>query len=1065
MSNFSIRYPYFIIVCSLIACVMGLVSLSRMEVDLFPEIKIPVVAVATFYAGMPPEQIETSITGPFERFFTLASNVDHIESRSLPGVSIIKIYFKPGSNPDSAVSSISNLAMAQLRRLPPGTLPPVVLKFDASSLPVCLITLKDDSLDESKLRDLGQFNVRNQVATVPGASVPQPFGGKYRQIMVYVDPLKLQAYQLSLMDIVRKVNEANVILPAGDTLIGPIDYNLFSNSQTTTIETINAIPLKNIDTTFITVSDVGQAVDGSQIQTNIVRIDGQRSVYLPVLKQGGDSNTISIVDGIRNVIRNLTDVPKELITKLVFDQSIFVKQAISNLIHEGTIGLILTALMILIFLGSVQATFGVFLSIPLSILLTFTVLDMGGNSINSMILGGLALVFSRIIDNSIVVLENIYSHLEKGEDSITAAQKGAQEVALPVLAATLATAIVFFPVTLLYGVSQYLFTALALAVVIALAVSYLIAMTVVPLYCSKFLKSPHNHKASSKTSELPLKSISKIAALKRTLKIQGDQFNLSFNTQFEKLLHNYRLYVEKALQNKKKSLLILCSILTLSLGFIPFIGVSYFPKTDAGQFLINLKTLPGTRVEITELEVKKLEDIIRKIIHPQDLDVIVSNIGSTPDFSALYTSNTAPNTAFIQVSLTRDHQISSFDYMERVRKELQKELPHLTTYFQTGGLVDSVVNLGLPAPINIQVSGFDSEKTSQIASQIAVKVKALDNVGDVFIPQDVRAPSLMIDVNRQHAIQLGLNMTEVISNVITALTSNQMIAPSYWIDPKNGNDYLLTVQYPEGTVKTLEDLKSIPLRGVHGKSTLHLDAVCNIKEMTSPTVISHYQLQRVIDIFISPKHENLSRLSKEIDDIIHQIDLPADVRIYIRGSVESMHQSFKSFAVGILLSTILVYLVLVAQFKSFIDPLIILLAIPPGIAGTLLILALTGTTLNIMSLMGIIMMIGIAVSNSILIVEFANHLQKEAMTPTQAVISSCRLRLRPILMTSLATVIGLIPMALALEPGSEAYASLARVIIGGLSLSVVMTIFLVPIVYALVYDKGPLIPFKKSEIN
>src|SRR5450432_2791293 len=484
-----------------------------MPVDMFPAMNIPVVAVATFYSGMPPEQIETDITSRFERFFTLGAGIEHIESRSLPGVSIIKVYFQPGTNPDSAVTTISNLAMAQLRRLPPGTLPPVVLKFDASSLPVCLVTLKGEGLNETALRDLAQYNVRNQIASVPGASVPQPFGGRYRQIMVYTDPYKLEAHQLSLMDAVRSLNRANLILPAGDVQIGQLDYNIYTNSQLRTVGEINQLPIKTVGQAPVRIADIGYASDASMIQTNLVRVDGQRSVYVPVLKQGGDTNTIAVVDGVRERLTSLFDVPPQLVTQVVFDQSRFVKTAIETLLHEGAIGLFLTSIMILVFLGSMRATVAVFFSIPLSALATFLVLYMGGNSINSMVLGGLALAFSRLIDNSVVVLENIYRHMELGESPEVAAESGGREVALPVLASTLTTVVVFFPVTFLYGVSKYLFSALALAVVISLAASYVVAMTVVPLFCARFIH--HAGHAGEKG------------------------FNAWFQRQFERMLSGY----------------------------------------------------------------------------------------------------------------------------------------------------------------------------------------------------------------------------------------------------------------------------------------------------------------------------------------------------------------------------------------------------------------------------------------------------------------------------------------------------------------------------------------------
>ncbi|MBV8938463.1 MAG: efflux RND transporter permease subunit [Alphaproteobacteria bacterium] len=1043
MPGFSIRYPYFIIVCCLIACVVGITSLVRLPVDLFPQIRIPVVVVATFYSGMPPEQIETSITSRFERFFTLASGIDHIESRSLPGVSLIKIYFQPGGNPDTAVSTISNLAMANLRRLPPGTLPPVVLKFDASSLPVCLITLKANNLNETQLRDLGQFNIRNQVAGVPGASVPQPFGGRYRQIMVYVDPLKLEANQLSVMDVVRSINDSNLILPAGDVKIGPIDYNLFTNSQLDSVKDVNGVPLKTVGASSVTVADVGQAVDGAQIQTNIVRIDGQPSVYLPVLKQGGDSNTIAIVDGVKRVVANLLDTPKELVTKVVFDQSIFVKQAIENLLHEGAIGLVLTGLMILLFLGSVRATLGVFFSIPLSVLATFMILALGDNTVNSMILGGLALAFSRLIDNSVVVLENIFRHLELGEPPEIAAEIAGREVALPVLAATLTTAIVFFPVTFLYGVSRYLFSALALSVVIALFASYVVAMTVVPLFCAKYLRGHGLHPL-----EKPAIGTNHPNAL-----ALGERFKRWFNASFEALLARYDYWIERALVRPALTLVALLGIFGASLALFPLLGFSYFPRTDPGQFVINLKAPTGTRAEDTQKEVAKVEDIIRRIVPKDELDVITSNIGSTPDFSAIYTPNTASHTAFVQASLKEGHQTGSYEYMDKVRAAVQRELPELTTYFQSGGLVDAVLNLGLPAPIDIQVSGNNLHNAYQAAAAIALKVNQLEGVSDVFIPQDIDAPALKMNVDRIHASEMGLSQKEIVDSVITALTSNQMIAPSYWVDPRTGYDYMLTVQYPEGHIQSLTDLKSIPIRGAGEKIPTRLDMVADMKPIESPTVVNHYQLRRVIDIYVAAKHEDLSRVAAGIDRIIAGTALPDGIRVTLRGSVEAMHTSFKSFGLGLLLSVLLVYLVLVAQFKSFIDPFIILLAVPPGLAGVLLTLFLTGTTLNVMSLMGIVMLTGIAVSNSILIVEFTHRQIEEGLPLKEAVATACRVRLRPVLMTSLATIIGLIPMALALGAGSEAYAPLARVIIGGLTMSVILTVFIVPVAYLLVYRR------------
>jgi len=1037
MSRFAIRLPYLIVVICLITCVVGVTSLMRMPVDLFPPIKIPVVVVATFFNGMPPEQIETDITGRFERFFTLASGVDHIESRSLPGVSLIKIYFQPGFNADSAVTSIANLAMADLRKLPPGTLPPVVLQFDASSLPVCLITLKGEGLSESKLRDLGQFDVRNQVASVPGASVPQPFGGRYRQIMVYVDPLKLESHQLSVMDVVRTVNEANLILPAGDVKIGPYDYNLYVNSQINDMKDINQVPLKTIGNASVLIGDVGHAEDGSEIQYNVVRVDGQPSVYLPVLKQGGDANTIAVVDGIKDAVAHLFDMPKQLVTKVVFDQSVFVRNAIENLIHEGLIGLVLTGLMILVFLGSMRATIAVFLSIPLSALAAFIALSIGNSTVNAMILGGLALAFSRLIDNSVVVLENIFRHIEMGEPPEIAAERGGREVALPVLAATLATVVVFFPVIFLYGVSKFLFMALALAVILSLFASYLVAMTVVPLFCAKLIKSHHGHQAG----EIEIR------------KGWGHQFNTWFNRKFHQWLDRYEGWLNHALLRPLATVLGITGIFILSLALYPLIGEAYFPRTDPSQFVINLKATTGTRIELTDQLVQQVEQIVRDVVPPNDLKIIVSNIGVTPGFSSIYTPNSGPHTAFVQVGLNAGHRLSSFQYMDIVRARLKKDLPQVSTYFQTGGLVDAILNLGMPAPLDIQVTGNDMEATHKIAADIAQKARALPDVSDVLVPQDVDYPALQLDIDRLRTAELGLNEKEVVGDVITALTSDQMIAPSYWVDPKSGNDYFLTVQYPEGFVKNFADLSSIPLRGANSPLPTRLDTVSTISHRSSPTEVDHYQLRREMDVYVSPTHEDLGKVLKGVQKIVGDLKLPSNVRVIVRGSAHAMQVSFRSFGLGLILATVLVYLILVAQFKSFLDPLLILLAVPTGLTGVLIILFATGTTLNVMSLMGIVMMVGIVVSNSILIVEFTNRLRAEGRPLREAVSLACRVRLRPVLMTSLATLMGLIPMALKLGTGSEAYAPLARAIIGGLAVSVVLTVFIVPAAYFILYRR------------
>ena len=1043
MPKFALKYPFFIIMLCLGVMLVGVVGIINMPVDLFPKIDMPVVVVATFYSGMPPEQIEADITDTFERFFTLGSNIDHIESRSLTGVSLIKIYFKAGTDPNSALSNIANLAMADLRRLPPGTLPPVVLGMDASSQPVCLVTLKGKGLTETQLKDVAQFEVRNQISNVKGASVPQPYGGTYRQIQVYVDPVKLEAYNMSLMDVVKAVSSSNLILPAGDVRVGSKDYNIYANSQFSGAQQMNSMPLKTVGNSSVLVADVGKAEDSGALQYNIVRIDGQRSVYIPIFKQGGESNTITIVNGMKAAISRLVDIPDTLKTAVVFDQSVFVKLAIWNLVKEASIGLILTGLMILVFLGSPRATFAVMLSIPLSALVCLLITKTMGGSINTMLLGGLALAFSRLIDDSVVVLENIFRYMEMGEPPRAAAEKGGMEVSLAVLAATSTTSIVFFPVTFLSGVSKYIFTPLALGVVLSIFASYVFAMTVVPLFCATFVRVDH-HEGGLNEQGQP----KKISMFQRLAS--------KFNEYFQRMLERYEALARRVLVRPGfTATVILAGVVVVLGGLFPFLGRAYFPRTDPGQFVINVKMPSGTRLEVSDQYVAHVEDIVRQVVRPADLGMIVSNIGVYPDLSAIYTSNASMDTAFVQVSLKQEHEIGSYTYMARVRQRLSREMPELTTYFQAGGLVDSVINQGLPAPIDIQVSSNNLHGAYALAQQMAQKIKAMPNVSDVYIPQDLNYPGLALNIDRERASQLGLSAQNVVDNVITAMTSSGMIAPSYWIDPKSGNNYMVTVQYFNHQIQhmNLDDFQSIPMRGAKIKGYTPLQSVAEVHEIDTPTEVDHYQIRRVIDIYVATKTEALEKVGKQISQLIARTKTDRNTLLSMRGGVVSMNDAFQRFGLGLLISIALVYLILMAQFTSFVDPFIILMAIPPGLAGVVMILLLTGSTLNIMSLMGVIMMTGIVVSNSILIVEFSGILHQRGLPLLEATVEACKVRLRPILMTSLATLLGMIPMALGYEAGSEQYAPLARAIIGGLGVSVVVTVFLVPAVYLVIHTR------------
>ena len=1063
MPKFALNFPFFIIMICLLVSLVGVVTIVRMPVDLFPRIDMPVVVVATFYNGMPPEQIEADITNTFERFFTLAANVDHSESRSLTGVSLIKIYFKPGTDPNAALSNVSNLAMADLRRLPPGTLPPVVLGMDASTQPVCLVTLKGEGLNEVQLKDLAQFQVRNQISNVQGASVPQPYGGTYRQIQIYVDPLRLEARNMSLNDVVTSVNNSNLILPAGDVRIGSKDFNIYANSQFPDAQTMNSMPLKTYGNSSVLVADVGKAMDSGALQYNIVRIDGQRSVYVPIFKQGGNSNTITIVDGIKGAVKKLVDIPESLKTDVVFDQSIFVKLAISNVVREAGIGLVLTGIMILIFLGSPRATVAVLLAVPLSMIVCLMITNYMGGSINTMVLGGLALVFSRLIDNGVIVLENIFRHMEEGEAAYVASERGGQEVSMAVLAATFTTSIVFFPVTFFTGVSRYIFTPLALGVVLSIFASYFFAMTVVPLYCAKFI---HVHGAEGNRKE------------KHGL---FSRFERAFNAKFQAMLDWYERLAFRAMKRPVFTAgVILAGVAVLLLVAFPFLGRAYFPRTDPGQFVINVRMPAGTRLEVSNDYISKVENIIRGVVKPSDIDMVVSNIGVYPDLSAIYTTNASMDTAFIQTSLKERSSIGSYEYMQRVQRQVSRQMPELSAYYQAGGLVDAVINQGLPAPIDIEIKSQNMDASFELATQLAAKIRNLPNVANVYIPQSIDYPGLQLNIDRQRASLVGLTAKDVVDDVITALTSSGMVAPSYWIDPNSGNNYLVTVQYANRWINnmSMEDLKNIPLRGIrppgfgpmeeardagpvpaalvrpdgsHGYVTL--GSIAELRQINTPTEVDHNQIRRVIDVYVATRTEALQSIGKQIDGLVAHTTHDRNTVLDVRGAVVSMNTAFHDFSIGLIIAVVLVYLILMAQFTSFIDPFIILMAIPPGLLGVVVVLILTGSTLNIMSLMGVIMMTGIVVSNSILIVEFSNVLHRQGLPLLQATVQACKVRLRPILMTSLATLLGMIPMALGLEAGSEQYAPLARAIIGGLALSVVVTMFLVPAVYLAIHGR------------
>ncbi|MFZ0888756.1 MAG: efflux RND transporter permease subunit [Candidatus Binataceae bacterium] len=1056
MPSFSLRNPHFVIVGALVIALLGVTAFARMPVDVFPNLKVPAVMVATFYPGMPPLDIERNITVRYERFFTLGSGIEHIESRSLPGVSIIKVYYHPGVSVDAAASELATLAMADLKVLPPGTLPPLVLKFDPTMLPVVLVTAEGKGFTEVQLEDQARYNVRTQIATVSGASIPVPFGGKFRQIMVYVDRQALEARGLTLDDIVKAVNDTNLILPAGDAKIGPTDYYIYSNSLVDDAEELNTVPIKvGTDQAPVLLRDVGHAEDSTRIQYNKVLINGQPSVYIPVLKQTG-ANTISVVEGVKNLLPNIVGLPPGMKLKAIFDQSGYIFDAVHALEHEAVLGSVLAALIILIFLGSFRSTVAIFLSIPLSILAGGFGLYMNDSTINIMTLGGFALAIGRLVDNSVVVLENINRHLAAGEEPTQAARKGAEEVDLAVLASTITTVIVFFPVTFLFGMTKYLFSALALAVVLAMAASYVVAMTIIPLYCARFL-TVEEARALESVEELDAADARTDSGAPGPLRGARGLF-ARFNRGYERFARWYEVALRRALDHKLGVIGALTALFLVSMALYPRLGTQLFPTTDAGKFAIKMGAPLGSRLEVSEAYAHQVEAVVRSVIPPDELEMVVSNLGLNPSFTAIYSTNASEDTGEILVSLNRGHRRSTLYYMERLRRALRDQVPAVRTFFTSGSIIDAVLNFGAAAPIDIQLRGPDYKPLFALAHGVQRAVADLPEVADAFIPEEAGYPTLNIRVDRVRAGRLGITQRDVITNVITALTSSQMIAPSIWLDRKNGNDYFLTVQYPENNIVSSDTLLDIPVRH-RTSSEGHPDAillrnVADVMHEGLPGEADHYDVQRIVDVMVNPKGSDLGGAQAAIQRRLATFALPHDYRIDYRGSVAMMGKSFSSLGFGLILAVALLYLVMVAQFRSFLDPLIIMFAVPMGLIGVMWTLLATGTTLNIESFMGIILMVGIVVSNSILLVDFTNHRYRGGQELRAAVVEASRIRMRPILITALATVGALMPIALKIGVGSEASAPLARAAIGGLAVSTVLTLILVPCVYELFYARG-----------
>jgi CzcA family heavy metal efflux pump/RND family efflux transporter MFP subunit len=1023
--RFALRNPYAIVVATLAIVIFGLATLSRIPVDILPIFKTPAVQILTFYPGMPAEVMEKDVTTRLERWTGQSNGVARQESKSMIGVSIVKDFFRPDIDPNTAMSQVTSLAMSDLFYLPPGTIPPMVMPFDpTASLPLCVLSVSSPTMDETELYDVAYFSLRNRLQGIQGVIAPAVYGGKLRRILTYVDRDKLVARGLSPLDVVNAIQAQNVMIPTGSAKFGALDFQIESNAMVPAVKDLDDVPVKLEGDAPVFVKDIGHTEDSHQIQTNIVRINGRRQVYIPIYRQPG-ANTIQVVDGVKAAIAPILEkLPKGVNLDVVFDQSVYARNAISSLEHEGLLGALLAALMILFFLGSLRATGVVAFSLPLSILGATVFLYASHQSLNTMTLGGLALVLGLLIDQTIVVLENIERHVREGMPVAEAALTGAGEVAGPVLVITLTVMVVFLPVVFLTGIGRFLFTPLSVSVIAAMGVSFFASLTLIPLLAQKMFRSRTTGGGA-----------------------EHGRFASFSENGFNGLRQRYLAALQRVLRRPGPTLVAALGLVVLSIMLVRSLGTELFPVSDAGQFLIHVRAATGTRVELTEALVADVEHVVRERIPEHDLRLMISNIGVLNDWPAAYTPNSGAFDAFVSIQLTPHHRKTPQEYVAELRRILPARFPGVEFAFDTGGMVTAALNFGLPSPIDIQVEGNDLEVAHRLAEQVRTLARAVHGAADVRIQQRLDYPQYRVDVDRTKAAYAGLTQDAVVRNVVTALNSSINFKPSFWIDPKNGNHYFIGAQYPEDAIQDLQTLENVPVAAPGKGEPVPLKELAHFQRASAPAEVNHLDISRVTDIFVNVEGRDVGSVARDIQRNIARIETPPGYTIHMRGEVQSLAQSFAGMGWGLLMAIGLVYLVLVLQFKSFRMPLVVLAAVPLGFVGVVALLLLTGTHVSIPAFMGVIMMVGIVVSYSVLLVDFARRREEEGLAAEHAIVEAARLRLRPILMTALATILGLLPMAIGIGSGSEVNAPLGRAVIGGVVASMTLTLFVVPILY------------------
>ena len=1107
----ALNRPYTFLVAALLILLISPIVIYRMPVDIFPNINIPVVSIIWNYTGFSPQQMEQRIVSITERALTTTvDNIEHIESQSLNGIAVVKVYFHPSVKIDMAVAQVTAISQTQLRQLPLGTTPPLILQYSASSVPILQLSLSSKTLSEQTLNDLSLNTIRPRLTTIEGASIPYPYGGKQRQIQVDLDIPKLQARGLTPTDVVNAFGSQNLILPSGTAKIGPTEYDIGLNGAPAKVPELDDLPIKQVNGAIIYIRDVAHVRDGFSPQTNIVRQDGSRSTLISILKNG-EVSTLSIVKKVQDMIPRLKPtLPQDLTIRPLFDQSIFVRASINGVIRESIIAACLTALMILLFLGNWKSTLIIALSIPLSILTSIICLAALGETINIMTLGGLALAVGILVDDATVTIENIDNHLSKGEKLREAILNGSSQIAVPAFVSSLCICIVFVPMFLLSGVARYLFVPLAESVVFAVLASYVLSRTLVPTLAMYLLKGEdhadeenkeepddqdkssekNEKKGGSHKDEHKTGSIIRGTAQHHGLARIADHSSIHFGDEkhddhdknkngkdsrgkgdkkekkrgfFSRMQHKFEQGFERVRDAYTRTLdrtlghpwlfaiifLVLCSV---SMVLIPFLGQDFFPTVDAGQFKLHIRAQTGTRVEETARLCDEIEAAIRKEIPPKELDGILDNIGLPYSGINLSYSNSGvigSADADIQVSLKPGHHPTA-DYQRKLRIDLPQEFPGTLFTFQPADIVSQILNFGLPAPIDIQFVGTAVEKNLDLARKVADQVRHIPGAVDVNVHEVYDEPHFMVSMERSHAEKVGITANNIATSVLVSLSGSFQTTPTFYLDPKNGVSYNVAVQSPQYTISSMQDLENIPLHGTGGPQLLA--NMASIQRDSEPGAIYHYDIRPVIDIYANVQDRDLGGVSSDVNKIMAGIqkEVPQGTETTVRGQVMTMSQSFEGLFEGLAGAIVLVYLLMVVNFQSWSEPFIIIMAIPGALAGIVWMLFITGTTLSVPALMGAIMCIGVATANSILVISFAKERIAEVKDARKAVLEAGKTRLRPVIMTALAMIIGMIPMALGLGEGGEQNAPLGRAVIGGLLVATIATLFFVPTVYSLI---------------